>query len=89
MPCDYTTIAESSSLHFHRTDILITITPFQQMNHLYSSEILEWTEQLYFKDLRLLNGTGGTLESKDGVVDEEVDKEMLDAMVSPVHTDII
>ena len=50
---------------------------------------MEWTEQLYFKDLRLLNGMGGTLESKDGVVDEEVDQEMLDAMVSPVHTDII
>ena len=57
------------------------------MDHLYSS--MEWTEQLYFKDLRLLNGTGGTLESKDGVVDEEVDQEMLDAMVSPVHTNII
>ena len=44
---------------------------------------------MYFKYLRLLNGTGGTLESKDGVVGDEVDQEMLGAMVSPVHTDII
>ena len=34
------------------------------------------------RDFKLLNGTGGTYERRDGVVDGEMHQEMLDAMVS-------
>ena len=39
-------------------------------------------DKLGVRDFTLLNGTGGTYDRRDGVVDGDMHKEMLDAMVS-------
>ena len=39
-------------------------------------------DRLGVEDFTLLNGTGGTYDRRDGVVDGDMHKEMLDAMVS-------